>query len=48
MTNKYTLRRIIKISPFLGFNNKKHLKQKLRKKKNGKEKFLSGVTGACL
>lgn len=38
MMDKYTLRRISKISPFFGFNNKKHLKQKLRKKKFGERK----------
>lgn len=38
MIDKYTFRRISKISPFFGFNNKKHLKQKLRKKKFGERK----------
>lgn len=33
MMDKYTFRKIAHFSPFRGFNNKKHLKQKLRKKK---------------
>lgn len=48
MMDKYTFIKIDRFSLFYGFNNKKHLKQKLRKKKLGKEKILSGVTGACL
>ena len=31
--DKYTFRKIAHFPPFRGFNNKKHLKQKLRKKK---------------
>nr|DAP50075.1 MAG TPA: hypothetical protein [Caudoviricetes sp.] len=33
MMDKYTFRKIDRFSLFYGFNNKKHLKQKLRKKK---------------
>jgi hypothetical protein len=33
MMDKYTFPKIDRFSLFYGFNNKKHLKQKLRKKK---------------
>lgn len=36
--DKYTFRKIAHFSPFRYFNNKKHLKQKLRKKKFGERK----------
>ena len=48
MMDKYTFIKIDRFSLFYGFNNKKHLKQKLRKKKFGEEKILSGVTTPCL
>lgn len=38
--DKYTFRGFVKISSFQGFNNKKHLKQKIKKEKIlGKKKF---------
>lgn len=38
--DKYTFRKIAHFSPFRGFNNKKHLKQKLRKKKFWERKIF--------
>lgn len=38
--DKYTFRKIARFSPFRGFNNKKHLKQKLRKKKFWERKIF--------
>jgi hypothetical protein len=38
MMDKYTFIKIDRFSLFYGFNNKKHLKQKLRKKKFGERK----------